>query len=254
MNGTSEHHINTLSGIEKCEMRIKKSAECGLIDPMTTLLAQRLKTARKHAHLTQAAAAERCGWGDGNQSRIGNYESGYREPRIDEVLRMAKAYRVSCGWLTTGIGRMDDAEDVHMRLATGSEGQYRPAKEIPIIEWSAVTDWNGEMPKGAKMRLTEQGDYALVMYGNSMTNPAGHSTVPDGAVLTVDRHETPAHGSIVIAQPDAKYDPICARLEIVGGRRMLTYINPHYPPTPIDDHCPMFGVVKNAFIDLFNQQ
>lgn len=62
--------------------------------------AQNLKRYRMAAGLTQEELALRCGWS--GQSRIANYEStakSAREPRVSEVLIIAKALGVSVGEL-----------------------------------------------------------------------------------------------------------------------------------------------------------
>lgn len=63
---------------------------------MNTTLGQRLKMARAHAakkmqvaKLSQVKIAEMCGWGASNQSRIGNYETDYREPSLREIKQLA---------------------------------------------------------------------------------------------------------------------------------------------------------------------
>ncbi len=53
----------------------------------------RLKALRKQAGLTQEALASACGYS--GQARIGNYESGGREPRLDELPVLARGLKIA---------------------------------------------------------------------------------------------------------------------------------------------------------------
>ncbi len=55
-------------------------------------LASRIAHYRALAQMSQGQLASACGWA--SQSRIGNYEAGTREPKIDDVNRIAKALSI----------------------------------------------------------------------------------------------------------------------------------------------------------------
>ncbi|MBT2142715.1 helix-turn-helix transcriptional regulator [Rhodanobacter sp. LX-99] len=59
--------------------------------------AANLKRLRKAAKLSQEGLALACGWS--GQSRVGNYESGLREPELDEIPTIARALGVQVGEL-----------------------------------------------------------------------------------------------------------------------------------------------------------
>jgi transcriptional regulator with XRE-family HTH domain len=59
--------------------------------------ADHLKRVREQAGFTQEDLAERLGYP--SQSRIGNYESGAREPKAREIARIADALKVTVGEL-----------------------------------------------------------------------------------------------------------------------------------------------------------
>lgn len=63
----------------------------GLMDTFRKIL----RKLRKDAGLTQEKLAHKCGWN--GQSRVGNYESGIREPTLDELPLLAKALDVQIG-------------------------------------------------------------------------------------------------------------------------------------------------------------
>lgn len=58
---------------------------------MNESFGKRLKRIRKAAHLSQAKLAALCDW---SQSRIGNYETGNREPSLADISTMARALGV----------------------------------------------------------------------------------------------------------------------------------------------------------------
>lgn len=70
--------------------------------PQTSTIAQRLKLAREHAKLTQAALADKAGI---SQGQVGNIESGLRNTGAS-VVALARALGVSVDWLSDGIGEM----------------------------------------------------------------------------------------------------------------------------------------------------
>jgi phage repressor protein C with HTH and peptisase S24 domain len=63
-------------------------------------LGKRIAYYRKTAGLSQAGLASACGWK--SQSRVGNYESGTREPTLADLEKIASAVGVSVSQLTYG--------------------------------------------------------------------------------------------------------------------------------------------------------
>lgn len=60
---------------------------------MNESLGQRIKRFRKAAGISQAQLADACGWK--SQSRVGNYESGTREPTLADIQTIASALGTS---------------------------------------------------------------------------------------------------------------------------------------------------------------
>ncbi len=63
-------------------------------------LGQRIAYHRKAAKMSQAGLAKACGWS--SQSRVGNYESGTREPTLADLEKIAGAVGVSVAALAYG--------------------------------------------------------------------------------------------------------------------------------------------------------
>jgi transcriptional regulator with XRE-family HTH domain len=82
---------------------------------MNESLGQRIKRFRKAAGISQAQLADACGWK--SQSRVGNYESGTREPTLADIQTIASALGASFTDLlpvhNEGVHRVDE-----MRIPT----------------------------------------------------------------------------------------------------------------------------------------
>lgn len=121
MKSHSEINVNTPR--QACQITLGD-----IVTGMST--GKRIQEARKRLgeregrKVTQAELGERCGWGEGAQGRIGNYESGRRELGPQEARALAAALRVSPEWLLWG--------------EAGTGGDLRPvssAKRVPVISY-----------------------------------------------------------------------------------------------------------------------
>ncbi|MDR1038049.1 MAG: helix-turn-helix transcriptional regulator [Deltaproteobacteria bacterium] len=63
---------------------------------MGNVFKDRLTQRRQELHITQRMLAKKIGRGP---TTISSYESGYREPSLDTVVRMAKSMGCSVDWL-----------------------------------------------------------------------------------------------------------------------------------------------------------
>ena len=148
----------------------------------------RIKQARKKAGLTQAQLADACGWEEG-QSRISNYENGYREPGRDEVNTIASVLGISISDLwpelkqTTSLGKQTGETlekgpliDGYIRVpivgtAQLGEGGYWVELEYPAGAGDGYVDVPSHDPNA----------YALRVRGNSMA-PA----IRDGWIVVME--------------------------------------------------------------------
>ncbi|WP_147465750.1 helix-turn-helix domain-containing protein, partial [Pseudomonas syringae] len=107
---------------------------------MNESLGQRLQRLRNAAGKSQAALAKLCGWS--SQSRVGNYESGTREPTLGDIELMAKALGVPYGVLLIG-------EDAAASIRSLSEPSNiaeveQPSRmyRYPLVSWVAAGEWS----------------------------------------------------------------------------------------------------------------
>lgn len=76
------------------------------------------------------------------------------------------------------------------------------------------------------------GVYALRVHGNSMVNPAGRTSYPDGCIVFVDPNKrTPVNGARIIAKVEGNGD-VCFRVYTEeAGRVYLAPLNPAFEST-----------------------
>lgn len=114
--------------------------------------AQNLKRLRVDAGLTQEQLAHACGYS--GQSRIGNYESGSREPELQEIPIIAKALGVEIAELWGRPASSTPSHSLGIDVATLIE-----AEKLTAIEESITGRKHEPAPK--MRRIAEL--YALVM-------------------------------------------------------------------------------------------
>jgi len=219
---------------------------------MKSPLAKRLIQARKHADITQEEAAIRCGWE--SQSRLGNYESGTREPKLKELLRLAGAYGVSYSWLTSGMGDMTDVSGTREQQGIYEAELNEFKSRFPVISWVQAGLWTessepietGEWAPA--LERTSSRSFALKVRGDSMMNPNGHPSIPEGAAIIVDPEMQAENGMLVVARQSDSNEATFKKYVIDGDQRYLKPLNPQFPAIPINKNCVIIGVVKYAIL------
>lgn len=83
-------------------------------------LAQRLRSAREHAGLSQGQVAKLLGM---HRPTISEIEAGRRKVSSDEISKFAEAYEVSVSWLT---GEKGDDIDISVKLAARDLAKLKP--------------------------------------------------------------------------------------------------------------------------------
>lgn len=91
--------------------------------------------------------------------------------------------------------------------------------------------------------------YALRIRGDSMENPQGKPTFPDGCVIVVDPDKHAASGSFVVVRLDDTEEATFKQLVEDAGQRYLKPLNPRYPMIPIDGNATLCGTWVQTIID-----
>ncbi|MGJ8524133.1 hypothetical protein R84981_002851 [Carnimonas sp. R-84981] len=165
----------------------------------------RIKKARLDAGMTQPELAKACGWA--SQGRVSNYERDLREPKSSDVEVLAKALRVTEGWIWTGSGNnksektnfdnsphQDDYAMIPQLTIKGSAGDGHFNDHVEIKAGMAFKrEWI------ERKKLREDDLFVIYAEGQSM-----EPKIYDGDVLLIDvSKKNPVHGRVfAIRRPD----------------------------------------------------
>ncbi len=212
---------------------------------MTTDFGKRLKTARKHAKLTQVQLAKAAGIG---QSTLAELEkAGYGSAR---VANLAEACGVSVMWLAEGQGTMESS---NVSPGPDTHGPYPLISDVQAGTWTAIAD--NFQPGEAEQWLPSAkslgtNGYLLRVSGDSMTHPGGRYSFPAGMILHINPSLVPQPGQFVIVRRNGNVEATFKRYVLLDGEPYLEAINPDWPKEkrflklmPGDDWC---GVVVDA--------
>lgn len=214
-------------------------------------LAERIKTARQHANLTQKALALKVGV---EQPVISQLETG-KNLQSAHLPKIAHICGVSAIWLSDEIGAMvrdGSSNDANVGMIEQPNMMYR----YPVISWVAAGSWAEAVepyPPGFSDRY-EMSEYDakgpafwLDVKGDSMTSPVGQS-IPEGMLILVDTEADVKPGKLVVAKLGSSNEATFKKLVEDGGRRFLKPLNPAYPTEMIADDCRIIGVVMRALM------
>ncbi|MGF6166318.1 SOS-response transcriptional repressor LexA [Pseudomonas sp. 2725] len=211
-------------------------------------LAERIKSARNHAKLTQKALALKVGV---EQPVISQLETG-KNLQSAHLPKIAHACGVNAIWLSENIGPMTGAPLSQSNV--GSTRQPIESFRYPVISWVAAGAWAEAIepfPPGFSDRY-ELSDYNskgpafwLEVKGDSMTSPVGMS-ITEGTLILVDTEADVQSGKLVVAKLADSDQATFKKLVDDGGRRYLKPLNPAYPTEMCAENCRIVGVVVRA--------
>lgn len=222
---------------------------------------ERLKYARNRKGWSQGKLAEESGVGQGSISKI---ERGDQD-RSSFDITLAKALEINPEWLANGTGSME-ISSTHATMVNEEPTLYintEPGPDIigrvPLISWVQAGAWaeviDNHLPGQAdEWRLTtakvSKNSFALRVKGDSMTNPHGSPSVPDGYIIIVDPNKQAENGDLVVARLDDSMEVTFKKLVFDGSKRYLKPLNPAYPVIEINGNCTICGKVVKVELDL----
>ncbi|MFJ2324964.1 LexA family protein [Pseudomonas sp. NPDC087690] len=211
-------------------------------------LAERIKSARNHAKLTQKALALKVGV---EQPVISQLETG-KNLQSAHLPKIAHVCGVNAIWLSENIGPMIGGKIKDTNI--GDTRQPVESFRYPVISWVAAGAWAEAVepyPAGFSDRY-EFSEYDskgpafwLTVKGDSMTAPAGQS-ITEGTLILVDTEAEVSPGKLVVAKLPDSNEATFKKLVNDGGRLFLKPLNPSYPIEPFDERCRIVGVVVRA--------
>ena len=203
---------------------------------------QRIKALRRVTRTSQKELGKFCGVSD---VAVGYWEKDINVPGGEALSKLAKFFNTSIDYILYGA-------EFEGKLVTNM-------RRVPVISWVQAGQFTecrtaevfSEVDKWVDTSL-KIGDnsFALEVKGDSMTNPNGLPTIPEGATVIVDPDSEPRHGKIVIASLDGTNEATVKKLVIDGPQKFLVPLNPRYPNIPINGNCLIIGVVKGVQYEL----
>ncbi|EJN17268.1 SOS response transcriptional repressor, RecA-mediated autopeptidase [Pseudomonas sp. GM79] len=215
---------------------------------LMSTLAERIKSARIHAKLTQKALALKAGV---EQPVISQLETG-KNLQSAHLPKIAHACGVSAIWLSENIGQM-----INSAAAESNVGESRQPVEsyrYPVISWVAAGAWAEAVepyPAGFSDRYefseydSKGAAFWLEVKGDSMTSPVGQS-ITEGTLILVDTEAEAAPGKLVIAKLPDSNEATFKKLVNDGGKLFLKPLNPSWRIEPFTEDCRIVGVVVRA--------
>jgi len=205
------------------------------------IVGRAIKALREARKWTQPQLAEKSGL---DQPSISRVERGVQGIAIDTLAAVARGLGMRLSELMAVAEDVPDSEPGHARDFDSIR--------IPLISWVQAGGWKDAADPYARGTADEwvtthskvgRLAFALRVRGDSMTNPRGEPSFPDGTVIVVDPHRPADSGSLVVARLERDQEATFKRLAIDGGQRLLVPLNPQFPAIPIDQDCTMCGVV-----------
>ncbi|QKN80764.1 LexA family protein [Scandinavium goeteborgense] len=203
---------------------------------------QRIKSLRKITKTSQKELGKFCGVSD---VAVGYWEKDVNVPSGESLSKLAKYFNTSVDYILYG---------------TDFEGSLiTQMRRVPVISWVQAGSYTESRPcctiteadRWIETSLRISNDsFALEVKGDSMTNPNGLPTIPEGATVIVDPDAEPLHGKIVVARVDGTNEATVKKLVIDGSQKFLVPLNPRYPNIAINGNCIIIGVVKGVQYEL----
>lgn len=188
------------------------------------------------------------------RNTVSNWERGENLPEPDRLLTLARALRITVDYLLSGRGAKDS------NLEIGPEIRGR----VPLISWVQAGTWStviDDAQPGVADEWVEttvpihHHTFALRVRGDSMTNPAGEPSFPDGSVIVV---EPDAVGELdkmlnqfVIVKRTSDDEATFKQLVKDAGRYYLKPLNPRYPMIELREDDVFCAVVRERLMRFF---
>lgn len=219
----------------------------------------RIKMLREKLDISQSELAELCGWGNTNSSasRISNYENNIRNPKREDIIKIAKAFTnkfvhvIDPAWLQFGSGDIPPVIIFNnVAIPKGYIPILSPAEIKPDLDWRIIN--NSEWKSIPMFGNQNEKCYALRVKGDAMISsiPGKRSFLEDNIII-IDPEKSAKDGDFVIAIKGEEKEPIFSQFIDYAGKAYLKPLNPQYPTIAIDETITVIGVVT-AHIDVLS--
>lgn len=223
-------------------------------------IGEAVRLVRMKQNLTINQLADQVpGYDGGNLSRFERNKQNITE---DKLKIIAKELNTSIAALYL-VAETGDLESINKNnhliksyaIENTTAAIYTPRK-VPVISmvhagcWAEVCenmdldslDW-----KDTSARVSAQ-SFALKVVGDSMVNPYGQPSIPEGAFVIVDPSVEVTNGCIVVAKLEDSNEATLKKFVQDGPNKYLVPLNPNYKPFQVNGNCRIVGVVKQMEI------
>ncbi|AGG31727.1 TPA: helix-turn-helix domain-containing protein [Morganella morganii subsp. morganii] len=212
---------------------------------MKTEMNERIKARRTQLNMTQQSLAKMLGV---SRVSVTKWETGVTKPDGENLHMLAKSLDVSPEWLLFGGNEPLSTELVSARKTIA-------VKQIPVISAVQAGDWTSTYASATiddvlrwvntTARVSESA-FGLDVKGDSMTNPNGSPTIPEGSTVIVETQFgsiEDLYGKIVVAILDGTSDATIKKLVWDAPYTYLIPLNPNFKPIVVNGNCRIIGRV-----------
>ncbi len=192
--------------------------------------------------------ADKVGIAPAYISQIKNQADG-RAMGSNTARRLEKALNLQDGYM----------DQLHGESVSSTVCSSVPKGQVPIISWAQAGNWphiaDHFQPNEAKdyIATTMQAQprtYAVRVEGDSMVNPTGWPSFPEGMIIIVEPELDAAPGDFVIVRQNNDKEGTLKQLIKDSGRYYLKPLNPRYPILELLPDALICGVVREGIMRL----
>lgn len=212
---------------------------------MKTEMKDRIRSRRLQLDITQESLAKRLGV---SRVSVTKWENGSTRPAGENLHQLAISLSTSADWLLYGkaSNEPDDTKVIPY---------IKPPKAIPIISAVQAGMWTeaqvSERISDVMSWTQTTSDvsdqaFGLVVRGESMTNPNGLPSIPEGSIVIVEPNYGQLdnlYGKIVVAMLEGSSEATVKKLVWDSPQCYLMPLNPAFNPIPINGNCRIVGKV-----------
>lgn len=195
------------------------------------------------------------------QPTVSQWCSDLMVPKGESLKKLEEFLKTNSDWLLYGKGNPDARYVLVQPGSAEFESITLSTKRIPVLSWVQAGAWSDTGCDDPSMTCTEfmetsssvsEHAFALVVRGDSMTNPNNPRSIQDGAKVVVEPIFDPEqiNRKIVVAMLDGSSEATIKEFIQDGPVKFLKPLNPAYPSMQINGNCRIVGVVKQVVIDL----
>lgn len=207
-------------------------------------IGSRIKSLRNITKTTQKDLGKFCGVSD---VTVGYWERDLNIPRSDALMKLARYFNTSEAYILYGIS------------AKNTENIVTNAQRIPVLSYVQAGNFTEYAPNqmyDEDLEFIETTlkvsplSFSLRVRGDSMTNPYGLPSIPEGSTVIVDPNVEPASGKFVVARLQGSDEVTVKQYVVDGPNKFLMPLNPRYQNIPINGNCEIVGVVRGVQYEL----